>query len=198
MPLLEFREWLATTIDPARKREFRDIKGRDGRVILKKDGTPAARTYKLEVSKLMLSKVLHAQQQIRLNGPNPDMVLIDQDELLEIRQLWRTERQDWEDSVPQIVREATGQDQSWPVNDDVTFDGEQKALLSSLCDDYAVPFDLVARLLEVERQSAGMARRSGVQKDLTAVLAQEWRNEEALMTVHREPEYRPAIQLPLL
>lgn len=84
------------------------------------------------------------------------------------------------------------------MNDDVTFDGEQKALLSSLCDDYAVPFDLVARLLEVERQSAGMARRSGVQKDLTAVLAQEWRNEEALMTVHREPEYRPAIQLPLL
>jgi len=37
MPLLEFREWLATTIDPARKREFRDIKGRDGRVILHRE-----------------------------------------------------------------------------------------------------------------------------------------------------------------
>ena len=59
-PLLEFRDWLATTIDPARKREFRDIKGRDGRVILKKDGTPAARTYKLEASKEMLERVLRA------------------------------------------------------------------------------------------------------------------------------------------
>jgi DNA sulfur modification protein DndC len=32
-PLLEFREWLVATTDPERKREFRDIKGRDGRVV---------------------------------------------------------------------------------------------------------------------------------------------------------------------
>jgi len=47
-PLLNLRDHLATTTDPQRKREFRDIRGRDGRVIFKKDGTLAARTYKLE------------------------------------------------------------------------------------------------------------------------------------------------------
>ena len=70
-PLLAFREWLAKTTDPERKREFRDIRGRDGRVILKKDGTPAARTYKLEVSKDMLEKVLRVQQDVQRHGPDP-------------------------------------------------------------------------------------------------------------------------------
>ena len=70
-PLLAFREWLAKTTDPERKREFRDIRGRDGRVILKKDGTPAARTYKLEVSKHMLEKVLRVQQDVQRHGPDP-------------------------------------------------------------------------------------------------------------------------------
>jgi DNA sulfur modification protein DndC len=90
-PLLEFREWLASTTDPERKREFRDIKGRDGRVILKKDGTPAARTYKLEVSKQMLEKVLQAQLAVRQNGPDPNLTLISEEELHEIRRIWRTE-----------------------------------------------------------------------------------------------------------
>ena len=30
-PLLAFRDYLASTNDPARKREFREIRGRDGR-----------------------------------------------------------------------------------------------------------------------------------------------------------------------
>lgn len=37
-PLLEFREWLVTTTEPERKHEFRDIKGRDGRVVFKPSG----------------------------------------------------------------------------------------------------------------------------------------------------------------
>jgi DNA sulfur modification protein DndC len=86
-PLLEFREWLAVTTDPERKREFRDIRGRDGRVILKKDGTPAARTYKLEVSKEMLEKVLRIQRDVQRNGPDPHVTLITEEELHEIRRL---------------------------------------------------------------------------------------------------------------
>src|SRR5262249_3714874 len=53
-PLLNFRDYLATTAEPDRKREFRDIRGRDGRVILKKDGTVAARTYSPKTSREML------------------------------------------------------------------------------------------------------------------------------------------------
>src|SRR2546421_7421895 len=171
LPLLEFRDWLLETTEPERKREFRDIRGRDGRVVFKKDGTLAARTYTLETSKTMLEKVLQAQRDVRREGPDPNMELISNEELNDIRRLWRIERQDWEDSVPQIFRKVNGYDLTWPKDDDGTFDSDQKKLLSSLCQEYEVPFNLVARLLEVERQSTGMIRRASVQKSLQAVLS---------------------------
>jgi DNA sulfur modification protein DndC len=186
LPLLEFRDWLLETTEPERKREFRDIRGRDGRVVFKKDGTLAARTYMLETSKMMLEKVLCAQRDVRKEGPDPKMELITTEELYEIRRLWRIERQDWEDSIPQIFRKINGYDLDWPKDDDGAFDADQKKLLSSLCQEYDVPFDLVARLLEVERQSTGMTRRAGVQKTLQAVLSQEWENEAAIMDAARE------------
>lgn len=179
-PLLEFREWLTQTVDPARKIEFRDFVGRDGRVIFKKDGTLAARTYKLEANRDMLERVLKAQQSVRRYGPDPNATLISEEELCEIRRIWRTERQDWDDSVPQIYRKVTGEDLTWPVDDDGYFDSEQKALLASICQEYEVPFDLVAKLLEVERQSAGMARRAGIQKEISGVLSRDWRSDEEL------------------
>ena len=182
-PLLLFREFLAETIDPAKKHQYRDIRGRDGRVIRKKDGTLAARTYKLDVSKDMLARLLRTQQEIRRNGPDPQAVLIDDDEVLEIRRIWRTERQDWDDSVPQVFRQVNGYDLDWPKDDDGSFDGEQKTLLASLCKEYDVPFDLVARLLETERQSTGMSRRSSVQKEIGSILGREWRSEEELLAL---------------
>ncbi|PYP82209.1 MAG: DNA phosphorothioation system sulfurtransferase DndC [Blastocatellia bacterium AA13] len=180
-PLLDFREWLATTIDPARKREFRDIKGRDGRVIIKKDGKAAARTYKLEASRLMLEKVLRTQELVRKKGPDPSAELISEDELHEIRRLWRTERQDWDDSVPRIFHEVSGCDLDWPSDDNGQFNSDQKTLLEGICAEHDVPFDLVARLLEAERGANGPARRAGIQKTLTRVLAQEWRGEEEII-----------------
>lgn len=181
-PLLEFRDWLNRTTIPENKREYRDIRGRDGRVILKKDGTPAARTYKFEYSKHMLRRVLEIQQVVRRQGPDPNLELISEDELFEIRRIWRTERQDWEDSVPRIFREINGSDLKWPADDDAPFDAEHKALLSSICSEYDVPFELVARMLEAERQMKGMARRAGIYKALGAELAREWRNEEEILT----------------
>ncbi len=180
-PLLEFRDWLATTTNPERKSEFRDIKGRDGRVILKKDGTPAARTYKLEVSKQMLEKVLRTQQAVRRDGPDPEVTLISEEELHEIRRIWRTERQDWDDSVPQIFRQINGHDLNWPADDNGYFGTDDKELLANICEEYGVPFDLIAQLLEKEREASGMSRRAGIHKALAAVLAQEWRSEEEIL-----------------
>lgn len=180
-PLLDFRDWLATTTQPEKKRDFRDFVGRDGRVIYKKDGNLAARTYKLEVSKEMLERVLRAQKEVRRDGPNPGEELISEEELHEIRRIWRTERQDWDDSVPQIFREVNDYDLDWPTDDDGHFDSEDKELLASICKEYDVPFELIARMLEKEREASGMARRSGIQKALSTVLAREWRSEEELL-----------------
>jgi DNA sulfur modification protein DndC len=180
-PLLEFRQWLNSTTVPENKRKYRDIRGRDGRVILKKDGTPAARTYKRKYSKYMLRRVLKIQQHIQRNGPDPDISLISREELFEIRRIWRTERQDWEDSVPKIYWEVTGQNLNWPQDDDATFDAGHEALLSSLCREYGVPFELIARMLEAEREKLGMARRAGIYKALGEELGREWRSEKEIL-----------------
>ncbi len=181
-PLLEFRELLAETTDPARKREFREITGRDGRVILKKDGTPMARTYKFEFSKELLERLLRVQEEVRRKGPDPTGTLISEEELHEIRRIWRTERQDWEDSVPEIHRRVTGHDLDWPVDDDAHFDSDHKALLESICKEYEVPFELVARMLEEERRSSGAARRAGIKSALERVLSRDdWRDEEEIV-----------------
>jgi DNA sulfur modification protein DndC len=186
-PLLGFRDYLAMTVEPDRKREFRDIKGRDGRVILKKDGTPAARTYKLQVSKEMLQRLLTVEKEIRNNGPDPRAALISEEELHEIRRIWRTERQDWEDTVPTIFRQVNGYDLEWPSDDDGEFGTDQKRLLSNICAEYDVPFDLLAKMLEVERRGNGMARRSGIQKSLSTVLSQEWRSEQEIVEEDWQP-----------
>jgi len=181
-PLLEFRDFLAVTTEPERKREFRGIKGRDGRVILKKDGTPAARTYKLETSTQMLEQLLRVQNEVCLNGPDPDLTLISEEELHEIRRIWRTERQDWQDSVPKIFKEINGYDLDWPEDDDGAFNDENRTLLANICAEYNVPFDLVAKMLEQERRHQGMARRAGIYKALESVLSEEWRTEEEILT----------------
>ena len=180
-PLLEFREWLTTTIDPQRKLQFRDIKGRDGRVLFKKDGTLAARTYKLETSKEMLERVLKAENAVKRAAPNSDVKLISQEELHEIRRIWRTERQDWDDSVPTVFRNVNGFDIDWPIDDNTPFDERNKTLLSEICSDQGVPFDLLAKMLEAERRAEGMARRAGIQKSIESVLSQEWRSAEVIL-----------------
>jgi len=187
-PLLEFRDWLSKTTDPEHKLEYRGIRGRDGRVVLKKDGKPAARTYMPEVSEEMLRKVLRIQKQVRESGPDPDVTLISEDELFEIRRIWRTEREDWDDSVPVIFREVYGYDLEWPIDDDQVFDADHQALLSVICDEYDVPFEMVAKLLEAERRANGMARRAGIYKALSSILGQEWRKEEDIL--HEREEHK--------
>jgi DNA sulfur modification protein DndC len=185
-PLLEFREWLNTTTDPDRKREFRDIRGRDGRVVLKRDGTPAARTYKLDISKQMLKQVLLAQKKIRSQGPDSSMTLIGGSELHLIRHIWRTEREDWEDSVPQIFHEVNGFDLDWLHDDDLLLDASHKVLLSNVCEEYGVPFSMIAKMLEVEKRRDIATQRSGTLKELETILHQEWRSEDEILSEHHQ------------
>ena len=191
-PLLEFRDWLFETTNPTRKRVFRGIKGRDGRVILKKDGTPAARTYTLETSQTMLAKLLSIQKKICKDGPDPDTQLISHEEIMEIRRIWRTERQDWDDTVPDIFKRALNYDLNWPTDDDVHFDTDQRVLLESICQEYDVPFELIAKLIEAEKQTHGLAYRANIQKLLNMVLNEEWRSETEILK-EAETTYQPRV-----
>lgn len=185
-PLLEIRNFLKETTDPEKKRQYRGIKGRDGRVFFKNDTELAARTYTLETSEKILHDVLEAQKRINEQVEGDEKTLISKEELHEIRRLWRTERGDWDDTVPKLFYNVFQFDLNWAKDDDGFFDSNQKVMLQSLCDEFDVPFDLMAKLLEAEKQSMGMARRSKIHKDIQSVLGEEWRNEEIILEEREE------------
>ena len=69
--------------------------------------------YKLSFRREILRKLLITQRDVRRRGPDPDAKLISDEELHEIRRLWRSEEGDWEDSVPELYRDVFGDDLDW-------------------------------------------------------------------------------------
>jgi len=182
-PLLDIRNFLASTQDPKMKPFYREYKRRQGMVSFKSDGSGVISRgpYKLKFCKDILGRVLKAQMDVRSKGRDPDMQLILPEELHEIRRIWRTERGDWEDSVPHIYREITGSDLDWIQDDLGSFSEKESRLLEQICEAKGVPVRLVSKLLDVEMQLQGMSRRSSIYAKIERILAEEWRTEEDLL-----------------
>ena len=183
LPLLEFREILMETQDPERKAEVREHRRRNGRVTID-NGKLVRGAYTLEFCKELLRKLLETQQEVRLIGPDPNIELITHAELEEIRKIWRTERQDWEDSVPKIYADVIGE-YEWIVDDTISFSASDKVLLSAICDEKKIPVTLVAKLLDTERQMDGMSRRAGIQSQIDAIFHEDWESEEEVLATLR-------------
>lgn len=183
-PLLKFRELLASTQDPLVKLQVRDFKRRNGQVMLKPDGGIVPGPYKLKVRKDLLRRLLETQQLVRHNGPNPAEQLITKEELEQIRRIWRSEAQDWEDSVPKIYKQATGEDLEWVADEQPGFSSEERHLLDDICSKNQVPSAMVAKLLDVERELHGMSRRSAIHQRVSAVLDEDWRSEAEVVKPH--------------
>lgn len=181
-PLLELRDFLAETQDPARKTVVREHVRRNGQVTAKTHGSEADPVirgpYKLEFCREILTRLLEAEKAARARAPKGQQVgLISTEELLEIRRLWRYERQDWQDSLPTIYESVTGATLDVPVDDGAIFGADDEALLAELAVKHELPLGMLKRLLDTERDLQGLARRAGVLDRLAAVLNQEWRGE---------------------
>jgi DNA sulfur modification protein DndC len=179
IPLLEFRDRLAETQDPANKPDQREYRGRDGRIKTTKDGRILYRTYTLEFSKTLLRDLLETEKTIQTYDAG--FQLIGEDELREIRRLWIAERQDWADSLPAIYRDVTGRTLAWEVNDSPTPGQLEAALLAEVTTDADVPLRLVQKLLDAEWQHYGMRRRSTIHKAIEKVLGEDWRALEQVL-----------------
>lgn len=183
-PLLEFRDWLASTQDPAVKPQQREYKSRDGRIKITKDGRLRWRTYTLEFSKEMLERLLKTQQEVQTY--DPDFVLISEAELREIRRLWLTERQDWADSLPQLYQNVTGRSLDWEQND-VSMPGRlELELLQEVAQARDVPVRLLQKLIDAEWQYHGMRRRGLIHKTIEKILAEDWRSLDEVHAVMKE------------
>jgi len=192
-PLLEIRDYLSSTQEPGIKREVREFKRKMGFISIKnmylkervkfenKEGEDlfSRGPYKLEICKKILSMVLKAQMKVQKTGPDPEVDLILPEEIHTIRRIWTAERGDWQDSVPQIYREATGgMELDWIKDDTGVFGSKDSKILHQVCTDHEIPEVLVQKLLEAERQTKGMNRRSSIFNRIGQILHEEWRDEK--------------------
>ncbi len=177
IPLLEFRDWLASTQDPNVKPMQREYKGRNGRVRITNKGL-LWRTFTLDFSQEMLRRLLETQTAVQRFDPS--LELVSESELREIRRLWLTERQDWKDDLPRIVQEMTGRKIEWEVND-VNRPGQMELdLLMQTTQQHDVPVRLVQKLLDAEWQYYGMRRRGLIHKTIEQILSEDWRSLEQI------------------
>lgn len=170
---------------------FRDVKRRNGRIELfkvKVDNVTVARLtwgpYKLETKKEILKALLEKQTEIREAVQERDDILdknislIQENELHQIRKMWRFDEGDWEDSLPKIFFETTGEEFVGLVDDNVGLGGTELGLLSEISDKYELSERMLMELFEVERKHQQMGKRSGIYNNLGSVLKKDWRTFE--------------------
>ena len=180
-PLLELRDFLASTQTVENKAKYRDHKRRGGLVSFTPRGDIARGPYRLSTCKDILRRLLAAQRDVARHPEGRDVVLIGSNELMEIRQIWKSERQDWADSVATIFREVMGRDLDWPIEDAPMYSVSDRQMLNSICDLEGVPTELVAKLLDTERRFQGMKRRAGIFKEIERILSENWSSEEEIL-----------------
>jgi len=180
-PLLEFRNELAETQIPEKKHLYRDHRRMNGKIKAMKRGENweiIRGPYKFEYLKSLLRKLLEAQMSVRKNGPNPNFSLILPEELFEIRRIWKSQKSDWDDSVAKIYKEVTGETLDWTKDDLASFSKSEQDLLKKICNNQKIPLRLVTKLIDVEQQMQGMAKRSTIYNRIGAVLSEDWLSEE--------------------
>lgn len=185
-PLLDFRNKLYWTTDPEVKKKVREYKLRRGVVLFKKnyEDEIIRGPYKFEFRKELLKMLLETQKKVREVGPDPEIELITKEELQRIRQIWRTEEGDWEDSIPRIYKEVYDE-VYWSVDDNNPFNRYDKELLVELSKKYEVPDKLATKLIDLELQTQGMSIRHSIYKGIDKIFKEEWRSVDEIREEHQ-------------
>jgi DNA sulfur modification protein DndC len=187
-PLLDLRDELAETQNPGRKREFRDFKRRNGSVTFVGDSeTSIPGPYLFAYRKELLRKLLEAQEQVNAKAPPGEKtVLIQVEELREIRRIWRSEQGDWGDAVSEAVKTVTGKELPAEAADGFEFQADDAKVLADVCAKHDLPPRLMAQLLEAERSVRGLKRRTLIHRKIASILEQEWRDETTVLKERKE------------
>ncbi len=190
-PLLELRDWLAETATPSRKHEFREVRRRDGQVHIWGENNDKIiwGPYKLSVRKEILRRLLKAEKLVQRNGPDPMGRLISDEELHEIRRMWRSEEGDWQDSIPTIYREVTGQDLNWVDEDAAGSTLLDNGVLERVCQEQQLPPGIIRELIDLERDLQGLGRRTSVFDRIDKIMRKDWRSaDEVFKQIGLNPE----------
>ncbi|MGL0932345.1 DNA phosphorothioation system sulfurtransferase DndC [Vibrio vulnificus] len=192
-PLLEFRNKLSMTTEPANKEEFRNYKRRTGKVSYQyaKEGEDIASErkhvpgpYWLKYRQQWLRELLELDKKFKSEGR--EIELITAPELHAIRQEWIHDpnEPDWDDSLPKIFREVYGYDLDWVYDDNASFGKGDAQLIHELCQDFDVEPEMIMKLIELEVSTEGLSRRNGISNKIASLLKQDWGSLEEIKQKH--------------
>jgi len=200
-PLLDFRREL----DLEENRSRRDFRRRTGEVQLYERNLegevsiePIPGPYIKEAREDWLRKLLSVEKQIRETAPEHmgDITLINLEELSEIRRIWLEERHEFDDSLPRIYQEVTGMEfrDPRPGADYSLLGSDEWAVLEEICADDYMQLELMAKLLDTERQYRKKARRVGIYEALEKCFDTSSRSPEAaIKNAHLKRDLREAV-----
>ncbi|MHC6527717.1 DNA phosphorothioation system sulfurtransferase DndC [Vibrio proteolyticus] len=192
-PLLEFRNKLSMTTDPANKEEYRNHKRRTGKVSYQyaKEGEDIATErkhvpgpYWLKYRRQWLRELLELDKKFKAEGREIELITVP--ELHAIRQEWIHDpnEPDWDDSLPAIFREVYGYDLEWVYDDNASFGKDDAQLIHELCDDFDIEPEMIMKLIELEVSMEGLSRRSGISNKIASLLKRDWGSLEEIKQKH--------------
>ncbi|NEO53781.1 MAG: DNA phosphorothioation system sulfurtransferase DndC [Okeania sp. SIO3B5] len=206
----EEKEWLQPMIDLRReldisdkdKRDFRRIWGTvqlfernvDGEVSVE----PIPGPYKKEWRDTLLRKLLEAQTKIRETAPENmrDITLISLEELSEIRRIWLEEKHEFDDSLPRIYEEVTGEkfEDCRPGAGISLLGSDEWSVLEEICNGDEMHLELMAKLLDTERQYYIKSHRYKIYESLEQCFETSSRSkEEAIQNAHNKRDLKEAV-----
>ncbi|MEH0789513.1 DNA phosphorothioation system sulfurtransferase DndC [Vibrio alginolyticus] len=192
-PLLEFRNKLSMTTDPANKEEYRNHKRRTGKVSYQyaKEGEDIATErkhvpgpYWLKYRRQWLRELLELDKKFKAEGREIELITVP--ELHAIRQEWIHDpnEPDWDDSLPTIFKEVYGYDLDWVYDDNASFGKDDAQLIHELCDNFDIEPEMIMKLIELEVSMEGLSRRSGVSNKIASLLKRDWGSLEEIKQKH--------------
>lgn len=199
-PLLDIRNEL-DILDDHDKRDFRRIYGRVELFERNNEGEmsviPIPGPYLKKWREHWLWRVLTAQTEIRQTGPKEmrDITLITLEELSEIRRIWLEEKHEFDDSLPKIYQEVTGEEftDPRPGADNQLWGSDEWEVLAKICTDDAMHLELMAKLIGTEHQYHTKSRRIGIYDALEKCFESSSRSQkEAIENAHYKRDMKAA------
>lgn len=199
-PLLDIRNELDVENDHD-KRDFRRIYGKvelferdvEGEISVYPIPGPYTKFWREH----WVRRVLEAQTQVRKTAPPEmrDITLITNEELSEIRRIWLEEKHEFDDSLPKIYQEVTGEpfQDTRPGADRTLLGSDEWTVLAEICEEDTMYLELMAKLLDTERQYYTKSRRTGIYDDLEKYFESSSRSkEDAIQKAHNQRDFKQA------
>ncbi|MBM6918899.1 DNA phosphorothioation system sulfurtransferase DndC [Intestinimonas butyriciproducens] len=189
LPLLDFRNYIAAYNQEKGQdeldRQRRDFRRMSGNLTWHNDRLVHG-PYKKEVREDFLRRLLRLQMLIRKTGPENvrNANLITHEELCYIRKIWLDEKHEFDDSLPRIYQEETGEAfQDNAIQGNKYYSKEEWDLLKQVCDlkypGYELMLELQSTLLDIEAKNSALNSKKNVLKKLESEIKRAYYKDEA-------------------